>query len=135
MDGYFSRMDGEWTVTLAEWTVNGRLLKPNGRLLKPNGRFTKTRIQGTVKAHSRRIQDTSARIQDTAKAHSAGLHSGEGPLKVHGRNFVQSGRLPIFQLYKHLSNCPYGGRKVLEVPDFYKGMCCHVPHTGSNYMS
>ena len=41
----------------------------------------------------------------------------------HGRNFGQSGRLPIFQLYKHLSNCPYGGRKVLEVPDFYKGMC------------
>ena len=43
--------------------------------------------------------------------------------KSPGRNFVQSGPLPIFQLYKHLSNCPYGGRKVLEVPDFYKGMC------------
>ena len=43
--------------------------------------------------------------------------------KSHGRNFGQSGRLPIFQLYKHLSNCPYGGRKTPEVPDFYKGMC------------
>ena len=44
-------------------------------------------------------------------------------VNVRGRNFGQSGRLPIFQLYKHLSNWPYGGKKVLEVPDFYKGMC------------
>ena len=55
--------------------------------------------------------------------------------KSYGRNFVQSGRLPIFQLYKHLSNCPYGGRKVLEVPDFYKEMCWHPAETDSNYMS
>ena len=45
----------------------------------------------------------------------------------HGRNFGQSGRLPIFQLYKHLSNCPYVGQTApevsSEVPDFYKGMC------------
>ena len=47
---------------------------------------------------------------------------GELP-KSPGRNFGQSGRLPIFQLYKHLSNCPYVGQTAPEVPDFYKGMC------------
>jgi len=44
-------------------------------------------------------------------------------LKRHGHNFGQSGPLPIFQLYKHLSNCPYVGQTAPEVPDFYKGMC------------
>ena len=44
-------------------------------------------------------------------------------VNVDGRNFGQSGRLPIFQLYKHLSNCPYVGQTAPEVPDFYKGMC------------
>ena len=44
-------------------------------------------------------------------------------VNVGGHNFGQSGRLPIFQLYKHLSNCPYVGRLSSEVPDFYKGMC------------
>ena len=42
---------------------------------------------------------------------------------VDDRNFDQSGRLPIFQYYKHLSNCPYAGQTAPEVPDFYKGMC------------
>ena len=59
-------MGGEWAVAFVlnarEWAV------------------TKTRIQGTVKAHSDVHSGHCARIQDTAKAHSAGLHSGEGPL-------------------------------------------------------
>ena len=44
-------------------------------------------------------------------------------VSIRDHSFVEGGRLPIFQLYKHLSNCPFVGQAAPEVPDFYKGMC------------